>query len=205
MAKIDFMKEFKELYGPSAKEVVVVDIPEFSFLMVDGKGDPNTSQEYKDVVEALFAVSYGLKFSVKRGKTAVDYGVLPLEGMWWADDPIAFNEGNKAKWKWKAMIRQPMFITEELFKEVVEEVRKKKNPSALPKMRFQIFREGLSAQIMHIGPYSAEKPTIEKIRKFMVENGFDFNGHHHEIYIGDPRRSAPEKLKTVIRQPIKRK
>lgn len=203
MVKIDFTKEFKTLYNPPSKEVIVIDIPEFNFLMVDGVGDPNTSKEYKEAIEALFAVSYGLKFAVKKGIEAVDYGVLPLEGLWWADDPASFAEGNKAAWNWTAMIMQPKYATENLFRDVFEQVRKKKTLPALSKMRFQILHEGLSVQIMHIGPYSAEKPTIEKIHGFMNENGYDFNGKHHEIYLSG-RHSAPEKMKTVIRQPIKK-
>jgi hypothetical protein len=205
MDKVDYKKEFKNLYNPPSKEVVVVDVPAFNFLMVDGVGNPNTSQEYKDALEALFAVAYTLKFMVKKGKSALDYGVLPLEGLWWADDMKSFIEGKKDVWKWTAMIMQPKIVTETLFKDAVEQVKKKKNPTALPKLRFETFHEGLSAQIMHIGPYSAETANIQKIHAFMRENGYEFNGKHHEIYLSDPRKSAPEKMKTVVRQPMKKK
>jgi len=202
MAKVDFKKELKHLYNPSAKKVEIVDVPVLNFLMIDGSGDPNTAQEYKDAIEALFAVSYAFKFMVKKEK-GVDYGVLPLEGLWWTDDMAQFSMENKDVWKWTAMIMQPKYVTEDLVNKALEQVEKKKNPPALPKIRFESFREGLSAQIMHIGPYSAEGPTIEKLHNFIKETGHELREKHHEIYLSDPRRSAPEKMKTVIRQPMK--
>jgi hypothetical protein len=205
MNKIEYKKEFKNLYNPPSKEVVVVDVPVFNFLMVNGMGDPATSQEYKDAVEALFAVSYALKFMIKKGKTAVDYGVLPLEGLWRADDMNSFVTGNRDVWKWTSMMMQPKFVTDASFRDAFEQVKKKKNLPALPKMRFESFPEGVSAQIMHLGPYSAEKATIENIHSFIKENGYEPNGKHHEIYLSDPRKSAPEKMKAVLRQPVKKK
>lgn len=205
MDKIDYKKEFKSLYNPPSKEVVVVDVPAFNFVMVDGKGDPNTAQEYREAVEALFAVSYALKFMVKKGKSAVDYGVLPLEGLWWAEDMNSFVTGDKASWLWTAMIMQPNFVTDALFREAVEQTAKKKGLPALAKLRFEAFKEGLSAQIMHIGPYAAEGPNIEKIHNYIQTNGYQLHGKHHEIYLGDPRKAAPEKMKTVLRQPMKKK
>jgi hypothetical protein len=202
MAKIDFKKELKHLYNPSVKKVEIVDVPKMNFLMIDGFGDPNTAQEYKDAVEALFAVSYALKFMVKKEK-GVDYGVLPLEGLWWTDDMAQFSMENKDVWKWTSMIMQPEYVTENLVSKALEQVEKKKNPPALPKIRFESFHEGLSAQTMHIGPYSAEGTTIERLHNFIKENGYELRGKHHEIYLSDPRRSAPERMKTVIRQPMK--
>lgn len=202
MKKIDFKRELKHLYNPSAKKVETVNVPVMRFLMIDGSGDPNIAQEYKDAVEALFAVSYALKFMVKRGK-GVDYGVLPLEGLWWTDDMTQFNIENKETWKWTAMIMQPEYVTEDLVGKSFKQVEMKKNPPALSKLRIESFHEGLSAQIMHIGPYSNEGPTIERIHNFIKKNGYEMNGRHHEIYISDPRRSAPERMKTVIRQPMK--
>jgi len=204
MEKIDVKKEFKDFYNPPSKQVVAVDVPAFNFLMVDGMGDPNTSQDYKDAIEALFTVSYTLKFMVKKGKTAVDYGVMPLEGLWWADDMNSFTGGKKDTWKWTAMIMQPKYVTESLFQEAVAQVKKKKNPAALPKVRFENFHEDQSAQIMYFGPYSGEKETIEKIHGFIKQKGYELSGKHHEIYLSDPRKSAPEKLKTIIRQPMKK-
>ena len=202
MTKIDFKKELRHLYNPSAKKVEIVDVPMMKFLMIDGSGDPNTAQEYKDAVEALFAVSYALKFMVKKEKR-VDYGVLPLEGLWWTDDMAQFSMENKDAWKWTSMIMQPEYVTEDFVSKALEQVKKKKNPPALPKIRFKRFHEGLSAQIMHIGSYSAEGPTIDRLHSFIKENGYELKGKHHEIYLSDPRRSSPERMKTVIRQPMK--
>jgi hypothetical protein len=204
MSKIDYTKEFKSLYNTSSKEVLIVDVPEFNFLMVDGSGSPS-SQQYLQAVEALFAVSYALKFMVKRGKTAVDYGVLPLEGLWWAKDMTSFIKNEKDVWEWTSMIMQPPFVSEFLFGEAVKVTRKKKNLEALSKVRFERFHEGLSAQIMHLGPYSEEKQTIETLHGFIKENGYEFNGKHHEIYLSDPRKAAPENLRTILRQPINSK
>lgn len=202
MTKTDFKKELKHLYNPSAKEVVIVDVPKVNFLMIDGAGDPNTTQEFEDAVEALYAVSYALKFMIKREKQ-IDYIVMPLEGLWWVDDMTQFSMENKDIWKWTQMIMQPEFVTKDLVEKALEQAEKKKNPPALSKIRFESLQEGLSAQIMHIGPYSAEGPTIEKLHNFIRENGYEPRGKHHEIYLSDPRKSAPEKMRTVIRQPIK--
>ncbi|MBI4744443.1 MAG: GyrI-like domain-containing protein [Actinobacteria bacterium] len=203
MKKIDFKKELKHLYNASMKEVVIVDVSKMNFLMIDGIGDPNTSQDFKNAVEALYNLSYALKFMVKKGKEAVDYGVMPLEGLWWIDDMTKFSVENKDVWKWTVMIMQPEYVTKDLFDEAFEEVKEKKNPPALSKVRFENFHEGLSAQIMHIGPYSTEGPTIEGIHNFVKEKGYSLTGKHHEIYLSDPRKAAPEKWKTIIRQPIK--
>ena len=173
-----------------------------NFLMVDGFGDPNM-QEYQEAIETLYAVSYALKFMVKKGEQAVDYGVLPLEGLWWVDDMSQFSEENKEAWKWTSMIMQPEYVTEELFNRAVEEVSKKKNPPALPKLRFESFHEGVTVQLMHVGHYSAEKPNIERLHRFIEEKGHGLRGKHHEIYLTDPRRMAPEKMRTILRQPIK--
>jgi hypothetical protein len=204
MVKIDFKKELKHLYSPSASKVAIVDVPKMNFLMVYGEGDPNTAQEYKDAIEALYSVSYTLKFMIKKGK-AIDYVVMPLEGLWWTDDMTLFSVKNKDIWKWTAMIMQPEYVTEELFNDAIDQVKKKKNPPALSKVRFKSFHEGLSAHILHIGPFSAEAPTIEKLHDFIKEKGHKFDGliqKHHEIYLSDPRKSRPEKMKTIIRQSL---
>jgi len=202
--KVDFKKELKHLYNPSSKEATIVDIPGMNFLMVDGAGNPNTVQAYKDAVEALYAMSYALKFMVKRGEAAVDYGVMPLEGLWWADDMTQFSVENKEIWKWTAMIMQPEYVTKDLFIKAIEQVRKRKSLPALPEIRFESLREGLAAQIMHLGPYSDEGPTIEKLHNFIRVQGHELRGKHHEIYLTDPQRSAPRKMKTVIRQPVRK-
>ena len=144
MKKIDLKKELKHLYNPSTKEISIVDVPRMNFLMMDGKGDPNTSQEYKEAIEALYAVSYALKFMIKKGGTAIDYVVMPLEGLWWTDDMAQFSTENKGIWKWTAMIMQPEYVTKDLVTKAFEQVEKKKNPPALSKMRFESFHEGLS-------------------------------------------------------------
>jgi hypothetical protein len=202
MEIIDYKKMLKNLYLPSAKEIVCVDVPDMNFLMVDGEGDPNTAQSFKDAIEALYPVSYTLKFMVKKGDLGIDYGVMPLEALWWSDDPAAFVAGNKAAWKWTVMIMQPEFITKEMVGKAIEEVAKKKKSVALPPVRFETFREGKTAQTLHIGPFSEEGPTIEKVHAFIKSLGSQKTGKHHEIYLSDLRRTAPEKWKTIIRQPM---
>lgn len=203
MKKRDYKKELKYLYNASAKKVEIVEVPYMNFIMIDGEGDPNTSPAFQNAVEALFAISYTLKFMIKKGTTEVDYGVMPLEGVWWAEDMSEFSLENKDNWKWTLMIMQPEYVTEKLFNESIKQVKKKKNLAALPKVRFESFSEGKAAQIMHIGPFSEEESTIEKVHNFIKENGFKLTGKHHEIYLSDIRKAAPEKWKTIIRQPIK--
>lgn len=203
MDKIDYKKELKHLYKPSPKKVEFRDIPELNFLMIDGKGDPNTSLAYKEAIEALFTLSYTLKFMIKKGEQEIDYGVMPLEGLWWVDDMSKFDQNKKEDWKWTALIMQPEVVTNELVAKAIEEVRKKKNPKALSKIRFETFSEGKAAQTLHIGPFSEEGPTIKKVHDFIIDNGHKLSGKHHEIYLSDIRRAAPEKWKTIIRQPYK--
>lgn len=202
MEKIDFKKTLKHLYQPSFKEIVRVDVPEMNFLMVDGEGNPNNSKSFSDAIEALYSVSYTLKFMVKKGELGVDYGVLPLEALWWADDMSAFTTGDKDAWKWTIMVMQPEFITREMVKEAMEAVAKKKKPVSLPLVRFEAFKEGKAAQILYIGPFTEEGPTIEKVHRFIDDNGSHRVGKHHEIYLNDMRRVAPEKWKTIVRQPM---
>ena len=202
MTKIEYKKELKHLYKPSAKEVVTVDVPAMTFLMIDGQGNPNTSQPYAEAVEALYAVAYALKFKVKKSE-GVDYVVMPLEGLWWADDMRAFTSArDKDAWHWTMLITQPEEVTETLFEETKAEVEKKKNPIALAKLRFETYHEGLAAQIMHLGSYDDEGPTIAKLHDFIEQQGYTLRGKHHEIYLGDPRKAAPENLRTVLRQPV---
>lgn len=203
MDKLDLKRELQHLYRPSATRVSEVDVPAMNFLMADGQGDPNTSQAYADALEALFALSYAIKFAVKKGPLAIDYGVMPLEGLWWADDMSAFVTGERSGWKWTMMIMQPHFVTRELVEETREAVRAKKNPVALPGVRFETFAEGSVAQIMHIGSYSEEGPTIERVHDFIEESGRTRSGKHHEIYLTDIRKADPAKWKTAIRQPMR--
>jgi hypothetical protein len=203
MKKADYKKQLKALYLPSAKEVAAVDVPAMNFLMADGEGDPNTSREFKDAVEALYALSYTLKFMIQKGPKKIDYGVMPLEGLWWANDMTSFTTGDKSKWKWTAMIMQPACVTRALVTAATAEVRRKKNPASLSKVRFEAFSEGPAAQILHIGPFSEEGPAIQRIHDFIIESGRNLSGKHHEIYLSDIRRADPVKWKTVIRQPMK--
>jgi hypothetical protein len=209
MPKIDLKKENKELYNPSSKEVSIIYVPKMNYLMIDGEGDPNISQEYQDAIEALFSVSFKVKF-ISAKEASQDYVVMPLEGLWWIENMEDFNIQDKSNWKWTSMIRQPDFITKNMVEKALTEVEKKKNLPALSRVRFESLHEGLSAQIMHLGPYSEEEPAIEKLHAFIEVNGYEFDGtmpgeKHHEIYISDVRRTKPEKLKIIIRQPINRR
>ncbi len=201
MDKIDLKKELKNLYNPSAKEVTVVEVPAMNFLLINGEGAP-TSPQYSEAIESLFNVAYTLKFMVKKSKS-IDYVVMPLEGLWWVDDMTKFSPDRKDDWKWTSMIMQPQYVTEEDVNAAVELVKKKKNPTALSKVRFESFKEGSAAQIMYVGPFSAEGPTIAKIHAHIQNSGHVISGKHHEIYLNNPATTAPEKLKTVLRQPLK--
>lgn len=203
MTKIDFKKQLKHLLNPSPKQPEIVDVPVMNFLMIDGVGDPNSASTFQQAVEALYAVAYHLKFTVKKSTAAIDYSVAPLEGLWWAEDMRAFSLDRKDLWQWTMMIMQPVYVSKDLYQQALSEVQKKKTPPALGKMRFQAFHEGLAAQIMHLGPYAQEGPTIARLHEFIETNGYQLAGKHHEIYLSDPRKSAPEKMKTIIRQPIK--
>ncbi len=202
MDKVDLKKQFKEFYNSSSREVTVVDVPTANFLMVDGQGSPNNSPEYIAAIEALFSVSYTLKFMVKKSRD-IDYGVMPLEGLWWANNMTKFSADRKDEWKWTAMIMQPQYVTSEDVKAAIELVKKKKELIAIAKIRFESFSEGKAAQIMHVGPYSSEGTTIAKIHEFIQNSGCTLRGKHHEIYLNTPGRIAPEKLRTIIRQPMK--
>jgi hypothetical protein len=203
VTKIDYKKELKTLYNPPKKEPVIVDVPPMNFLMIDGQGDPNTAQEYKDAVSTLYPVAYAIKFAIKKGME-VDFGVMPLEGLWWVPDMELFSVEDKSAWLWAAMIMQPEHVTAELFEESLQQTREKKNPPSIDKVRFQSYHEGLCVQLMHIGPYADEAPNIARMHAYAFEQGYALRGKHHEIYLGDPNRTAPERLKTVIRQPIEK-
>jgi len=204
MSKIDFKKTLKHIYNPPKGKFTVVEVPEMQYLMLDGHGDPNTVQEYQDAVGSLYAVAYKLKFISKKS-LGKDYTVPPLEGLWWADDMAAFSTArDKSQWDWTMMIMTPEWITSEMIENAVEQVQKSKNPIALNKVRLEHYHEGLAVQIMYIGSYDSEGPVLLELHnKFIPDNGYIENGKHHEIYLSDPRRVPPEKLRTVLRQPIR--
>jgi hypothetical protein len=204
-SKVDLKKEQKHLYAPSAREVALVEVPGMDFLMADGAGDPNTSPDFQAAAEALYSLSYALKFMIKKGQ-GIDYAVLPLEGLWWAEDMEAFSPErlDKDRWQWTLMIRQPEYVTPELFGQGLEQVKKKKSLPYLSRVRWERLAEGLSAQILYVGPFAEEHTTIQRIHVFVRDHGYRLAGKHHEIYLSDPRKTAPEKLRTIIRQPVKR-
>jgi len=202
MAKTDFKIERRDLYRPGKSDFVVVDVPEFSFLMVDGKGDPNTSASYAEAVAALYSLSYAAKFASK-AELGRDYVVGPLEGLWDSDRMGSFIDRSKNEWRWTMMIRQPEWITDDI-RAAATEKASTKGTAGLDRVRSATLREGLCAQIMHLGSYDDEGPTLARLHEeFLPENGLIENGLHHEIYLGDPRRTAPEKLKTILRQPAR--
>ena len=202
MQKVDFKKEYATLYKASSKKFEILTVPKLQYLMIDGAGDPNNSMQFQQAIECLFSLSYTLKFIIKNGKHQIDYGVMPLEGLWWSDNMREFSAADKSKWKWTLMIMQPTFISKELVEEAKGQLAKKKELPHLNEVRFEIMEEGLCAQILYIGPYSEETSTIQKLHEFIKESGNHLHGKHREIYLNDMRRTAPEKLKTIIRQPI---
>lgn len=201
MPAIDLKRELKHLYHASARAVAQVDVPALRFLMVDGAGDPNTTPAYAEAVEALFSVSYTAKFMVKRGPLGLDYKVMPLEGLWWADDLSAFTANDRSQWKWTMMILQPDVVPAEVIEAARAEVKRKKALPAMDRLRLEVFHEGPCAQILHIGPFTAEGPTIQRVHDFIATRGA-LAGKHHEIYLSDIRRAEPARWKTIIRQPM---
>ena len=200
MEKIDLKKELKELYKPSAREVAEVNVPGFNFLMIDGKGDPNTSPAYREAVEALFSASYAVKFSTRKRGT-LDYTVMPLEGLWWADDMSAFLGGDKTQWKWTMMIMQPSFVTRESVESALRDLQDRRALPGLARLRLERFEEGRCAQILHVGPFSEEGPAIQRVHDYIARRS-SLRGKHHEIYLSDIRRAAPAKWRTIVRQPM---
>ena len=207
MDKLDLRKQWKHLYQPSAKKVEVVEVPSLLFAMIDGAiepgSEPGKSPAFAEALQALYGISYTLKFaSRQRAENPIDYTVMGLEALWWVEDG-RFDITIKDNWFWRAMILQPDFITPEMFADGLAQVRKKRGDSpALARLRLERWQEGLTIQIMHIGPYGEEPATVARMDEFAAANGYRKRGKHHEIYIGDPMRSAPEKLKTILRHPV---
>ena len=205
MEKIDFKKTMKPLFAPSPKDFSVVDVPPLQFLMIDGKGRPDAESrtEYAQALAALYPVAYKLKFLSKK-QLGRDYVVPPLQALWWADDMSVFVTGDKDAWQWTVMIMQPDWIATEHMEEVLPIVEASGPQPALEKLRLETYHEGKAVQIMHIGPYSEEGPTLKRLHEeFLPASGLVESGHHHEIYLGDPRKTAPARLKTILRQPVR--
>lgn len=204
MEKLDLKKLNSSLYKATAGKPTIINVPELNYLMADGYGDPNTSALFADTIEALFSLSYTLKFMVKKSELEVDYGVMPLEGLWWVDDITEFSTARKEDWKWTLMICQPEFITNEMIEIARKQLMTKKALSRLADIRLEKMTEGEAVQVLHIGSFSEEQPTVNLLHQFMSKNGYIFKGKHREIYLSDMRKTAPDKLKTIIRQPVEK-
>jgi hypothetical protein len=203
MDKTDFKKELKHLYAPNSKGFVLVEVPVMQFIMVDAIGAPSTSRAYLDALAWLYGAAYPIKFSSK-GDLGRDDIVPPLEGQWWADDMTAFTKGDRDVWRWTMMIMQPEWVTQDMFEAGLAKASEKLGvpPQTL---RFESFNEGLSVQVLHVGSSADEAPTIARLHsEYLPEHGLVENGHHHEIYLSDPRKVTPGKLKTILRQPVRR-
>ncbi|HSP75773.1 MAG TPA: GyrI-like domain-containing protein [Cryobacterium sp.] len=198
----DVKRVHPPLYGATNRDWELIEVPAQRFIALDGAGDPNTAPAYAEAVGALYAVAYGVKFAAKRalGRELV---IAPLEGLWYSDDASVFTAGAKAEWKWTLLMSQPDWVTDAFIAEVIAAALAKKKLPALARVRVETLEEGLSAQLLHVGPYDDEAPALARLHgEFLASNGLRENGRHHEVYLGDPRRAAPEKLKTVLRQPV---
>ena len=201
MQTYDIKRERKDLYAPKRGDFELVDVPDMKFLMIDGHGDPNTSASYGEAVEALYSASYAVRAAAKTTLARV-HAVAPLEGLWSADDLEVFGTRDKSAWDWTMMIAQPDWITRELTDTVLAALQKKQL-TALGLIRFELYAEGRSVQILHVGSYDDEGPTLERLHvEFLPANGLVPSGRHHEIYLSDARRTDPAKLKTILRQPV---
>jgi len=192
----------KQYYSASARQPQIITIPPLNFLKIDGHGDPNTAPDYSAVVSALYTLTYTLKFDLKKRGETPDYKVFPLQGLWWSANMDDFTTGTKSNWDWTMMIAQPDWITLEDIDRAKTKALAKVTQAVLDRVRFEPYDEGLAVQLLHIGPYSAEGPNIARLHQFAFDQGYQLTGLHHEIYLGDPNKAAPEKLKTIIRQPV---
>jgi hypothetical protein len=205
MSPADLSRQLKPLYAPSAKHPAIVEVPPLDFLMVDGRGAPE-SEVYAEALGALYSVAYTLKFTLKKVAPERDFKVMPLEGLWWGDverPTLAELQEQREDWNWRMMIAVPELVTAAEVAAAAEAAARRRPLPAVARLRHERFEEGLAAQIMHVGPYSEEAPTIERLHAWVEEQGYELRGRHHEIYLGDPRRTAPERLKTVIRHPVR--
>jgi hypothetical protein len=203
MTRYDVKRELNQYYAPKTSEWALVDVPAQQFIAVDGRGDPNTSADYACAVEALYTVAYTIKFTSKR-TLGRDFVVGPLEGLWWSDRLEVFPARDKDAWQWRMLISQPGWITDDLIDEAKQAASAKKGLPTIADVRHATLHEGTSAQLLHIGPYDDEGPVLAKLHhEYLAANNLRMTGHHHEIYLGDPRRTEPAKLKTVLRQPVR--
>lgn len=203
MARFDYTKELPVLYKASAYEVSIVDVPEMKFITVSGTGFSEPSAEFQDAVGALYAVAYTLKFTLRRTAGAGDFAVMPLEALWWTESGKPLEQESRDSWCWTVMIVLPDFVTKTLVNKAVKEAAERKDLPALKQVELERIREGPSAQIKHKGPYAESGPTVKRLHDFIAEQGLKPHGRHHEIYLNDPSRTAPEKIRTIIRQPVK--
>lgn len=204
MDVVDFKKTYKHLYSPKPGVPEIITIPKMQFAMIDGSGDPNTSQEFQDATGALYSTVYGLKFSHKKHHKSPEFTVGALEGLWWTKAGKMFEIGQKKDWLWTLMIWLPDEITQDEFAEQIANIKAKKPNPELAKLRLESLEEGPVVQIMHVGPYADEQPNVDKMHAFAKEQGYEQCGKHHEIYLGDPRRTDPNKLRTIVRHPIQK-
>ncbi len=209
MEKLDLRKQHKHLYAPSAKQVEVVDVPELKFVTIDGQieageGGPSTSAGFQEALQAVYGASFTLKFmSKQRQDNPIDFGVMALEGLWWVEGE-EFDITKPGAWSYRLLMMQPDHIDDAMFQEALAQLQRKRPSATLARLRLASFHEGLSVQIMHVGPYAAEPETVARLHAYAADHGYRFRGAHHEIYLGDPRRSAPDKLRTILRQPVQR-
>jgi hypothetical protein len=201
MSKIDFKRELDSYRA--TKRFRIVEVPKLQYLMIDGRGDPNTEAAYIESIQALFPLAYALKFASKR-ELSRDYVVMPLEGLWWSADMASFTtERDKSRWEWTLMMMLPDWITAELFDDAVNRVGAASQPARLDLLRHEVLAEGPCVQTLHVGPYDDEAPVLDRMHtEFIPENGLTMTGKHHEIYLSDARKVAPERLRTILRQPV---
>ena len=202
MSKIDFKKTL-DSYKSKHHQIQIIDMPKMQYLMIDGHGDPNSSEDFKNAIEALYPVAYKLKFASKI-ELDKDYVVMPLEGLWWAEDMSSFTtDRDKSKWDFTLMIMQPDWITKEMFEQAVQKVKEKNPPAKLNQIRFEMLDEGKCVQTLHVGSFDDEAEILAEIHnKFIPKNELKLSGKHHEIYLSDFRKVLPEKLRTILRQPV---
>lgn len=199
---ISLKQQYHDLFAPPVGRVQEIVVPKFNFAMIDGAGVPETSEQFQHAIQTLYGVSYGLKFARKQAGLEPGYVVAPLEGLWWMASGHAFDLARPDDWRWTLMIMQPEFITRSEFDQAVTKLAIKKPELPLAGLRLEQLDEGRVVQTMHVGPYDAEGPNLQLLADYADAHGYDFAGRHHEIYLGDPRRAKPDKLRTILRRPV---